>query len=357
MAETVPEDGKPLKFGDLITLYDKQQRSFVRADGFNIDCLTYSLQQDQPRDTRCVFQICPRLVYQAQKRYKKALSNIGIRIPEQLEEFRLMEDILPEDEAELNKVMAPGGPLDKENFENEEDMNRKQGKPLTYGEGIQFRHINSQKWVTLSKGAGLQPGSHAIETTADGGEGAWWKVQPGFRVRKEGDNVVITDQIVLANWKKLQKSEEIYMHTYHEADWQEPENRGELDAINMGEINGKDIRSRYEVIRYSPWDETIDNPYTAPPPFLCSGDIVRLHHKEEDGFLTLGQTGGYASDDRRIHILSMAKGDGALTCSNSLWRIEQTEIRSVEEILDPTSRAQVQAEKGGNTSWEQLFRI
>lgn len=62
-------------------------------------------------------------------------------------------------------------------------MTREKGKPLTYGKEIQLLHVNSNKWVTLSKGAGLQPGSLAIETTDDGGEGAWWKVFPGYKVR------------------------------------------------------------------------------------------------------------------------------------------------------------------------------
>lgn len=103
MAESgVPEDGEPLKFGDFITLYDKQLAAFVSADGFNMASLMY--KKEEARDTRCIFQICPKLAYQAQKRYKKVLGNIGIRKYDELESFREQEVSRP---ASCRQLLPP----------------------------------------------------------------------------------------------------------------------------------------------------------------------------------------------------------------------------------------------------------
>ena len=66
----------------------------------------------------------------------------------------------------------------------------------------------------------------------------------------------------------------IYMHTYREPGSEDIENRGEFTHDNHGEINGVNIRTRYEIIRYSAFDQG--------ETFVCSGDIVRLLHKEEE---------------------------------------------------------------------------
>eukprot|EP01050_Picozoa_sp_SAG11_P026146 SAG11_NODE_6155_length_1375_cov_1.363636_1_plen_351_part_01 len=346
--DTVPDDGVPLRYGDCITLYAKQNvpPAFVCGDGFNMQSLMFKTQAEGDWDTRCLFKICPKLSYQAQKRYKKILGTIGIKKYDELESFKKEEDVVQAEVDELEKLRVGGGPLDKENQENEEEEQASLGKPLTYGTEIQLLHLNSAKWVTLSKGAGLQPGSLAVETTAEGGEGAWWKILPGYKVRKEGDAVVVTDQIMLASAKKSTPDNMLYFHTYNEDGWTDEENHGEL-RTQYGEINGMvNVRTRYEILRYKAFDQGIG--------YLCSGDIIRLAHKEEEGFLSLGQVGGYqAKKDLRpivkIHIMNRERAVGAYTCSNSLWRLEQMNVRSIDDLLARRSQGlATQREKGGN---------
>ena len=357
MAEPVPDDGEPLRIGDLITLFDKQLGAFCCADGFNISSLMYLSGKDgQPseKDTRCLFRIGPKLGYQQRKRYKKILSNIGVSSIDELESFMEEEDVAEDEVQELEALHCRGGPLEKEDKENQEEMERMRGQEVVYGTAIQLQHVNSDSWVTLMKGAGLQPGSTKIEVTRDGGEGSWFNVMPGYKVRKEGDKVVVTDQVMLTSTKKSTPERQLYVHTYREEGC-EQDHRDAGMPPSLGEINAFETRTRFEVLRYSAFDQGGD--------VLCSGDIVRLLHKEEEGFLTLGQVGGYQSDSTKIHVLKHKAGTnaptkGAFTCSNSLWRLEQMNVTSISGLLERRAENLPDPdEKGGNATWEQLYRI
>ena len=140
---------------------------------------------------------------------------------------------------------------------------------VLYGRCIQLKHCASDKFLSLCKGvSGLQPGSIRVEVDTEGGEGSWLDVQPGFKVRKEQEPVVVTDQAVLRFTKKG-----LFLHSYCPHDV--GETGTEIPADFPGnEINGWETRdSRFTVRQHAKFDQGNR--------ILCSGDPVRVMHKQE----------------------------------------------------------------------------
>ena len=336
-------------YGDKIQLCDEQTQRWLCADGFS----TTTLMCNPPRqvDTSSIFEITCKQSYQELKRYKKRLSSIGIKTREELDTFKQQEDVDPRDVLALQKldgIDAPAGQgpskLEIEDRNNLEEVERWRGKQLSYGKGIQLKHVNSGKYIILSKEAGLQPGSSRLEVDKDGGEGAWIAILPGFKVRKEGDPVAVDDQAKFKMTKKSTQDRPLWVHANNNP---AEKGMGSLDE-NCVEVNATDQDTKFVVSRYQRWNEGAG--------VLCSGNTFRLRHKEEQGYLTHGQV--WSDQDvqkRRIHILSQT----VQSCSNSLWEVEQMDVTSVEALTE-RAKAGLRSEPhefSGNGTWEKLYRL
>ena len=348
--------GKSLRFGDKIRLYDKQLDGYLCADGFTSTTLTC---KNGAPDTSCIFEICCKQSYQQLKRYKKVLNKIGISAREELEAFRQQENVDDDDANELAEldggvcdVDQPGGRLEKEMQDNSEEVARQRGQLLKYGTIIQLRHVNSNKYIVLSKEAGLQPGSSKLEVDRAGGEGSWIKILPGFKVRKEGEDVSVSDQAKFQMLKKSTPERPLFVHTNGE---RPEEGEGALDEGSL-EVNAMKDLTQYEIKLYAAFDQG--------DTVLCSGDTLRLQHMEEQGFLVHGQVWSAdetkGQDKRRIHILSQVRAtEVAMACSNALWEVEQMDVTSIDALTEKAQSGQSSEpqEFGGNGTWEKLYRL
>lgn len=335
------DSGTTLCIGDKVKLRDNLTKRWLCADGFNTTMLMCNSGQD---DTSCIFEVCCKQSYQQLKSCKKILSKIGISAREDLVHHQKDEYVDPKDELDLEALCGPGGKLEKEKRDNLEETERQRGKPLAYGADIQLKHVNSGKYIVLSKEAGLQPGSQRLEVDLDGGEGAWITILPGCRVRKESDPVAILDQAKFRMTKKSTQDRPLYIHMNNS---EEDQHHASLDE-GFVEVNATDEVTQFVILRYQRHDEGDQ--------VLCSGDTLRLEHKEEQGYLTHGQVWSTGSAEKpRIHILSHKVQD----CSNALWELEQMDVTSVDVLAERSTNGQPSDphELGGNVTWEKLYRL
>jgi hypothetical protein len=333
--------GTTLCIGDKVKLQDNQTKRWLCADGFNTTTLMCNSGQ---LDTSCIFEVCCKQSYQQLKSYKKILNNIGIKAREDLESHQKEEYVDPKDELDLVALDGPGGKLEKEERDNLEEVDRQRGNPLSYGTDIQLKHVNSGKYIVLSKEAGLQPGSSRLEVDRDGGEGAWITILPGCRVRKESDPVAVEDQAKFKMTKKSTQDRPLFVHMNAKSSEEDTESLDE----GCVEVNATDQETQFVVFRYQRHDEG--------DRVLCSGDTLRLEHKQEQGYLTHGQVWSTGNEEkRRIHILHQRVKD----CSNALWEVEQMDVTSVEALTERAKASQPSEphELGGNGTWEKLYRL
>ena len=56
---------------------------------------------------------------------------------------------------------------------------------------------------------------------------------------------------------------------------------------------------------------------------MCSGDAVRIMHKQEQAYLCFGEAGNGDDKKNRLHLFSRDREPIAMTCSNALWHFVQ----------------------------------
>jgi hypothetical protein len=353
MEDSEPGDGDPLFVGDVITLFAKTNQGYMIADGFNTTELIFKKQTKF--DLSCQWQICPKLNYQQQKILNKVMKTIGLTDPQLMDDaFCEEHEVSPEERAEVVKR----SPLvEKEIRVNEDEAKRMRGTPLLYGDVVQLKHVRSGKILSLTKGTGRKPGTFADEVIDNGDEGSWFKMMPGFKVRAEGDQVVVTDQIQLQNVKKSSPENQIFLHL-------DGDQVGKNDGLGPDEteIHGWEVPSKFTINRFARFDEQ-------GGAIICSGAFARIMNKEEEAFITFGPVDppekpgaapvkGKTVD--KLHLLSVAKEASAATCSNAMFELVQTDqvdIKVLIETIRRKGRKIFPKEVGGNISWDNLMRL
>jgi inositol 1,4,5-triphosphate receptor type 1 len=82
-----------------------------------------------------------------------------------------------------------------ETKDNETEYKRRRGKPLVYGEIVQFRHRFTGKFlkVNTSETATLDHSNMRVNLDADASRDSSFRILPRYRIRSEGDTVGLMD--------------------------------------------------------------------------------------------------------------------------------------------------------------------
>ncbi|KAK2186847.1 hypothetical protein NP493_187g03055 [Ridgeia piscesae] len=255
-------EGEALCVGDQVCLYSEDVLGYIVS--FQSSCIHNELavvsrqEREKPQVPNCqaiAFEICVANRYKLTKAYQK---------------LKAKSDADPDDLILKTQCLQAEIGADAENEDNVCEQRRQLGKKVVYGQVIQLKHMFTGKFihVSTSQTSRTEPSNIQVALEKKNAKHAQFCIMPRYKVKSEGDQVQVGDQVILESIKSPGQ----YLHVSKVLfDERSVYSLSHELNLSMGQ-SGFTIYRRYK-------------PEPQATEMLKAGVPLRLFHKEIEAYL------------------------------------------------------------------------